>query len=68
MNDLLNDINKLKAIQENVASLNGMDFTKKIISDMIKEKLDIVSDFEKENMSFDQYADHMKTVGLNDVV
>jgi len=68
MNDLLNDINKLKAIQENVASLNGMDFTKKIISDMIKEKLDIVSDFEKQNMSFDQYADHMKTVGLNDVV
>jgi len=35
---------------------------------MIKEKLDIVSDFEKQNMSFDQYADHMKTVGLNDVV
>ena len=68
MNDLLNDINNLKAIQENVASLNGMDFTKKIISDMIKEKLDIVSDFEKQNMSFDQYADHMKTVGLNDVV
>ena len=55
MNDLLNDINKLKAIQENVASLNGMDFTKKIISDMINEKVNIVSDYEEhiKSKSFD---------------
>jgi hypothetical protein len=65
MNDLLNDINNLKAIQENVASLNGMDFTKKIISDMIKEKLDIVSDFEKQNMPFAEYSEYMKGVGFN---
>jgi len=54
MNDLLNDINKLKTIQENVSSLNGMYFNKKNISDMIKEKVNIVSDYEKEqeNMAF----------------
>mgnify|MGYP003126030148 FL=1 len=59
MNDLLNDIDKLKAIQENVASLNGMDFTKKIISDMINEKVNIVSDYETEQESmafYEQYG------------
>ena len=55
MNDLLNDINNLKAIQENVASLNGMDFTKKIISDMINEKVNIVSDYETEQESMAFY-------------
>jgi len=55
MNDLLNDISKLKAIQENVASLNGMDFTKKIISDMINEKVNIVSDYETEQESMAFY-------------
>jgi len=59
MNDLLKDIDKLKAIQENVASLNGMDFTKKIISDMINEKVNIVSDYETEQESmafYEQYG------------
>ena len=55
MNDLLNDINKLKTIQENVSSLNGMYFTKKIISDMIKEKVNIVSDYETEQESMAFY-------------
>ena len=55
MNDLLNDIKTLKAVEENLAS------------NMIKEKQKIVSDFEKGNMSYEQYEDHMKNVGLNDV-
>ena len=67
MNDLLNDIKPLKAVEENLASVNRMDYTKKLIRNMIEEKQKIVSDFEKENMSYDQYADHMKNVGLNDV-
>ena len=67
MNDLLNDIKTLKAVEENLASINRMDYTKKLIRNMIEEKQKIVSDFEKENMSYDQYADHMKNVGLNDV-
>tara|TARA_R110002012_G_scaffold315372_1_gene529132 strand:- start:169 stop:375 length:207 start_codon:yes stop_codon:yes gene_type:complete len=67
MNDLLNDIKTLKAVEENLASVNRMDYTKKLIRNMIEEKQKIVSDFEKENMSYDQYADHMKNVGLNDV-
>ena len=47
MNDLINDIVKLKAIQENVNSINGMHFTKKILEDMIIEKENIISNFEK---------------------
>ena len=64
MNDLLNDIKTLKAVEENLASVNRMDYTKKLIRNMIEEKQKIVSDFEKENMSYEQYADHMKNVGL----
>jgi len=67
MNDLLNDIKTLKAVEENLASVNCMDYTKKLIRNMIEEKQKIVSDFEKENMSYEQYEDHMKNVGLNDV-
>ena len=67
MNDLLNDIKTLKAVEENLASINRMDYTKKLIRNMIEEKQKIVSDFEKENMSYEQYADHIKNVGLNDV-
>lgn len=67
MNDLLNDIKTLKAVEENLASVNRMDYTKKLIRNMIEEKQKIVSDFEKENMSYEQYEDHMKNVGLNDV-
>jgi len=67
MNDLLNDIKTLKAVEENLASVNGMDYTKKLIRNMIEEKQKIVSDFEKENMSYEQYADYFKNVGLNDV-
>tara|TARA_E500000178_G_C16810386_1_gene656659 strand:+ start:243 stop:416 length:174 start_codon:yes stop_codon:yes gene_type:complete len=47
MNDLLNDIVKLKAIQETVNSINGIYFTKKILEDMIIEKENIITNFEK---------------------
>ena len=47
MNDLLNDIVKLKAIQETVNSINGIYFTKKILEDMIIEKEKIITNFEK---------------------
>jgi hypothetical protein len=47
MNDLLNDIVKLKAIQETVNSINGIYFTKKILEDMIIEKEKIINNFEK---------------------
>jgi len=47
MNDILNDIVKLKAIQETVSSINGIYFTKKILEDMIIEKENIITNFEK---------------------
>ena len=34
---------------------------------LTKEKKEQVEVFEKENMSYEQYADHIKNVGLNDV-
>ena len=50
---------------------SSKDFSRNKISahiqEMIKEKLDIVSDFEKQNMSYENYAKHMEGVGLDDV-
>ena len=48
MNDLINDINTLKAIEENLVTVNGMDYTKKLVLDMIAEKQKIVDNFEKQ--------------------
>jgi len=60
MNDLINDIVKLKAIQENVNSINGMYFTKKILEDMIIEKEKIINNFEKTHNEEEcrQWAEH----------
>lgn len=78
MNDLLNNIKTLDSMKQHLyhASTTTIEKEKQIaidtvwflINQMKFEKLKIIETFEKENMSFDQYADHMKTVGLNDVV
>ena len=47
MNDLIIDIARLKAIQENVNQVNGMYLTKKILQEMIKEKEIVINNFEK---------------------
>ena len=39
----------------------------KTIKKSISEKKKIVDNFEKENMSYGDYEEHMKGVGLNDV-
>jgi len=49
MNEVIKDIEKLKAVQENLSSVWGMDYTKKIIQDMIEEKEIIVKTFEKHH-------------------
>jgi len=49
MNEVIKDIEKLKAVQENLSSVWGMDYTKKIIQDMIEEKEIIVKTFEKNH-------------------
>jgi len=73
MNELLHDIKKLENLKNLLweKDISSKDFSRNKISDciqeMIKEKLVFVSDFEKEFMSYEQYADHMKNVGINDV-
>ena len=78
MNDLLNNIKTLDSMKQHLhhASTTTIEKEKQIaidtvwflINQMKFEKLKIIETFEKENMSFDQYADHMKTVGFSDVV
>jgi len=71
MNDLLNDIKKLENLKNLLweKDISSKEFSRNKISahiqEMIKEKLDIVSIFEKENMSYEQYEEHMKGVGFN---
>ena len=73
MNDLLEDIKKLENLKNLLweKDISSKDFSRNKISahiqEMIKEKLDIVSDFEKQNMSYENYAKHMEGVGLDDV-
>ena len=45
MNEVIKDIEKLKAVLEGY----GMDYTKKIIQDMIEEKEIVVKTFEKHH-------------------
>jgi|8_EtaG_2_1085327.scaffolds.fasta_scaffold03650_1 tRNA G10 N-methylase Trm11 len=73
MNDLLKDIKKLENLKNLLweKDISSKEFSRNKISDyiqeMIKEKLEVVSDFEKEFMSYEQYAKHMEGVGLDDV-
>jgi len=71
MNDLLNDIKKLENLKNLLweKDISSKEFSRNKISthiqEMIKEKLDIVSNFEKENMSYGDYEEHMKGVGFD---
>jgi len=73
MNDLLKDIKKLENLKNLLweKDISSKEFSRNKISDyiqeMIKEKLEVVSVFEKENMSYENYAKHMEGVGLDDV-
>jgi len=75
MNELLHDIKVLDKLALNLAchqSLYGKDnyyiaMSMKTIKKSISEKKKIVENFEKENMSYGDYEEHMKGVGLNDV-
>ena len=70
MNNIINDIENLQELQN---LLWEKDLSKgfcrnKIntyIQKMINEKQKQVDDFETENMTFEQYAEHMKGRGFN---
>ena len=75
MNEFLNDIKVLEKLQYNLKchqSLYGKDDfyianSIKAINSLISDKKKLVENFEKENMSYADYEEHMKGVGLNDV-
>ncbi len=75
MNELLHDIKVLEKLQYNLKchqSLYGKDDfyianSMKAINSLISDKKKLVENFEKENMSYADYEEHMKGVGLNDV-
>ena len=64
MNDILHDIEQLKEIQNAVGQFSASTI-KSYIQDMINEKQKQITEFEIQNMSFEQYAEHMKGRGFN---
>tara|TARA_B110000211_G_scaffold182144_1_gene206155 strand:+ start:237 stop:473 length:237 start_codon:yes stop_codon:yes gene_type:complete len=77
MNDLSNDIRALDSmkihllharqtsnIKEKQIAIDTVWF---LINQMQFEKQKIIERFEKEQMSYEQYAKHMEGVGLDDV-
>ena len=69
MNDLINDINRLQKVVDRISKnipWNGHVVT--VLSElreMISEKQKQLTDFEIQNMSYEQYEEHMKGRGFN---
>jgi hypothetical protein len=77
MNDLLNDIRALDSMKIHLLHASQTSNIKErqiaidtvwfLINQMKFEKQKIIERFEKEQMSYEQYAKHMEGVGLDDV-
>jgi len=69
MNDLLNDIATLEKITKIMQSEVGYSIPVSIVlhelRTLTKEKKEQVKVFEKENMSYENYAKHMEGVGFD---
>jgi len=69
MNDLINDINRLQKVVDsisknltcNIASQCALNDLKQLIEEKQKQ----LTDFEIQNMSYEQYEEHMKGTGFN---
>ena len=64
MNNILHEIEQLKEIQNAVGQFSASTI-KSYIQDMIDEKQKQITDFEIQNMSYEQYEEHMKGRGFN---
>ena len=77
MNDLSNDIRALDSMKIHLLHASQTSNIKErqiaidtvwfLINQMQFEKQKIIERFEKEQMSYEQYAKHMEGVGLDDV-
>jgi len=75
MNDLSNDIRTLDSMKKHLYDASKTSNKKErqlaidtvwfLINQMKFEKLKIIERFEKEQMSYEQYQEHMKGVGFN---
>tara|TARA_R110001632_G_scaffold221167_1_gene351505 strand:+ start:501 stop:713 length:213 start_codon:yes stop_codon:yes gene_type:complete len=69
MNNTINEINKLQKITDTISK--NIPWNLHVAScldglrDLIKEKQKEVSQFELDNMSFEQYKEHMKGRGFD---
>ena len=65
MNNISNDIKKLEDIQASIGQFSDST-VKSFIQDIIDEKNKQIQQFEIDNMSYEQYEEHMKGRGFND--
>ena len=69
MNDLIDDINRLQKVTDRISK--NIPWNLHVVSvldelrEMISEKQKQLSEFEIQNMSYEQYAEHMKGRGFN---
>jgi len=70
MNDLINDINRLQKVVDRISK--NIPWNLHVVSvldelrEMINEKQKQLTDFEIQNMSYQQYQEHMKGRGFNE--
>jgi hypothetical protein len=65
MNNLIHDIEQLKEIQNAVGQFSASTI-KSYIQDMIDEKQRKLTDFEIQDMSYEQYEAYLAGRGFND--
>ena len=69
MNDLIHDINRLQKVTDRISK--NIPWNLHVVSvldelrEMINEKQRKLTDFEIQNMSYEQYEEHMKGRGFN---
>jgi len=70
MNNLINDINRLQKVVDRISK--NIPWNLHVVSvldelrEMINEKQKQLTDFEIDNMSYQQYQEHMKGRGFNE--
>jgi hypothetical protein len=70
MNDLIHDINRLQKVTDRISK--NIPWNLHVVSvldelrEMINEKQKQLTDFEIQNMSYQQYQEHMKGRGFNE--
>ena len=69
MNDLIDDINRLQKVVDNISKNITWNIASQCalndLRQLIKDKQKQLTDFEIQNMSYEQYAEHMKGRGFN---